>query len=213
MNNEQLEQAGPVRTLTQAHAVPSLALPRAPTKNIGASQHDSRSHQNKTACTKNKYTLSLKWLVALCVLNRFGAATVPPVTMPVTNLSKFVPVSEGTLVTAAGNDLYKTAQWSGMANDGTTQSVAQVLSVACLAAPSCVGFHLKGGGRLGDGALLYDSDGYNGAWPPETPDTVAAAGGSWSWGEAGYIGRGEPAVYGSVKVGKGWGGWEAFRRV
>ena len=146
-------------------------------------------------------------------LNSVGAATGPPVTTSVTTLSQFVPVSEGTLVTAAGNDWYKTAQWSGMANDGTTQSVAQVLSVACLAAPSCVGFHLIGGGRLGDGALLYDSDGYNGAWPPETPDTVAAAGGSWSWGEAGYIGRGEPAVYGSVNVGKGWGGWEAFRRV
>ena len=127
--------------------------------------------------------------------------------------SQFVPVGEGTLVSASSDDLYKTAQWSGMANDGTTQSVAQVLSVACLAAPSCVGFHLIGGGRLGDGALLYDSDGYNGAWPPETPDTVAAAGGSWSWGEAGDIGRGEPAVYGSVNVGKGWGGWEAFRRV
>ena len=57
--------------------------------------------------------------------------------------SQFVPVSEGTLVTAAGNDWYKTAQWSGMANDGTTQSVAQVLAIACLAAPSCVGSHCR----------------------------------------------------------------------
>ena len=98
--------------------------------------------------------------------------------MPLTS-SHFVAVSEGTLVTAAGNDWYKTAQWSGMANDGTTQSVAQVLAVACLAAPSCVGFHLISGGRLGEGALLYDSDSYNSTtWPPETPDAIAAAGGS-----------------------------------
>ena len=114
-----------------------------PTKNIGALQHDSRSHQKKMALTKIKCTLSLKWLAALCVLNRVGAATVPPVTMSVTTLSQFVPVSEGTLVTAAGNDWYKTAQWSGMANDGTTQSVAQVLAIACLAAPSCVGSHCR----------------------------------------------------------------------
>ena len=145
-------------------------------------------------------------------LNSVGAATVP-VTMSVTTLSQFVPVSEGTLVTAAGNDWYKTAQWSGMANDGTTQSVAQVLAVACLAAPSCVGFHLIGGDRLGEGALLYDSDGYSGTWPPETPDAVAAAGGSWRWGEAGWSGRGEPAAHGSVEVSKGWNTWEAFRRV
>ena len=153
----------------------------------------------------------------------------PPVTTSVTTLSQFVPVSEGTLVTAAGNEFYKTTMWKGMANDGTTQSVAQVLAVACLAAPSCVGFHLIGGGRLGEGALLYDSDGYTGAWPPETPDAVAAAGaGNSSWNEAasgvsgnsswnaggtGWNGRGEPAAHGSVEVGKGWGGWEAFRRV
>ena len=126
--------------------------------------------------------------------------------------SHFVPVSEGTLVTAAGNDWYKTAQWSGMANDGTTRSVAQVLAVACLAAPSCVGFHLIGGGRIGTGALLYDSERYNEAWPPETPDAVAAAGGSWAWGEAGWSGRGAPAAHGSVAAGKGWDSWEAFRR-
>ena len=45
-----------------------------PTKNIGALQHDSRSHQKKMALTKIKCTLSLKWLAALCVLNRVGAA-------------------------------------------------------------------------------------------------------------------------------------------
>ena len=157
----------------------------------------------------------LKWLAALCALNSVGAATVPSVTTSVTTLSQFVPVSEGTLVTAAGNDFYKTAQWKGMANDGTTQSVAQVLAVACLAAPSCVGFHLIGGGRLGEGALLYDSDGYTGAWPPETPDAVAAAGGNSSWNASGtgWNGRGEPAAHGSVEVGKGWNTWEAFRRL
>ena len=163
-------------------------------------------------------------------------------------LSQFVPVSEGTLVTAGVPRWYKTAQWSGIANDGTTQSVAQVLAVACLAAPSCVGFHLISGGqsaqelpsgwtmdfdtasqatyfvndltgetkwgspRLGTGALLYDSDGYNGEWPPETPDAIAAAGGSWEWGEAGWSGRGAPAAHGSVAAGKGWYSWEAFRR-
>ena len=164
-------------------------------------------------------------------------------------LSQFVPVSEGTLVTAVlPARWYKTAQWSGIANDGTTQSVAQVLAVACLAAPSCVGFHLISGGqsaqerpsgwtfsfdtasqrtyyvndltgetkwgagRLGTGALLYDSNTYNGEWPPETPDAIAAAGGSWEWGEVGWSGRGAPAAHGSVAVGKGWESWEAFRR-
>jgi hypothetical protein len=132
--------------------------------------------------------------------------------MPLTS-SHFVAVSEGTLVTAAGNDWYKTAQWSGMANGGTTQSVAQVLAVACLAAPSCVGFHLISGGRLGEGALLYDSNSYDSTtWPPETPDAIAAAGGSWAWGESGWSGRGAPAAHGSVAVGKGWDSWEAFRR-
>ena len=132
------------------------------------------------------------------------------------SLSQFFPaVSEGTLVGAASNDWYKTAQWSGMANDGTTQSVAEVLADACLAAPSCVGFHLIGGGRLGEGALLYDSDSYSGVWPPKTPDAIAAAGGSWRWGEAGkgWNARGKPAEYGSVKVGKGWNTWKAYRRV
>ena len=176
------------------------------TKIIGAPQ--------KATVTMFKGAHLLKWLAALCALNSVGAATVPSVTTSVTTLSQFVPVSEGTLVTAAGNNWYKTAQWSGMANDGTTQSVAQVLAVACLAAPSCVGFLLLGGGRLGVGALLYDSDGYTGAWPPETPDAVAAAGaGNSTWNEGRWSGRGEPAAHGSVEVGKGWNTWEAFRRL
>ena len=58
-----------------------------PTKNIGALQPVSRSHQKKVALTKIKCTL-FKWLAALCVLNRVGAATVPPVTMSVTTLSQ-----------------------------------------------------------------------------------------------------------------------------
>ena len=70
-----------------------------PTKNnIGALQHDSRSRQNKTALTKIKCTpLSLKLLAALCVLNRVGAATVPPVTTFDFDFSDGIAASPGWL--------------------------------------------------------------------------------------------------------------------
>ena len=44
------------------HDKHSLQKKATPTKNIGALQHDSRSHQKKMALTKIKCTLSLKWL-------------------------------------------------------------------------------------------------------------------------------------------------------
>jgi len=93
--------------------------------------------------------------------------------------------------------------------------LAQVLAAACLAAPSCVGFHLHLGSDLGkpsgSGALLYDSDSFSGEWPPETPDAIAAAGGCWHWGAPLWNGRGAPSRFGSVAVGKGWNTWQAFR--
>ena len=120
---------------------------------------------------------------------------------------------EGTLVDRTAQ-WYRTAQWKGISNDGTTTSVANILAAACLDEPSCVGFHLHPGNRLGTGALLYDSATHvYTVWPPETPDPIAAAGGTWEWGEEGWSGEGEPADAGSVAAGKGWNGWMAFRRL
>ena len=96
------------------------------------------------------------------------------------SLASFLPLAdEGTLVDGT-NTWYRTAQWKGMANDGTTASVAAILAEACLNEPSCVGFHLHPGNRLGTGALLFDSATHvYSEWPPETPDPITAAGGVW----------------------------------
>ena len=47
------------------------------TSNIGAIQHDKRSHKKKPALTKTSPTLLLKLLAAFCVLDCIGATAVP----------------------------------------------------------------------------------------------------------------------------------------
>ena len=50
--------------------------------------------------------------------------------------------------------------------------------------------------------------------PPSTKIKAAATlSSTYSWGEAGWSGRGAPAAHGSVAEGKGWDSEEAFRRV
>ena len=57
------------------------------TSNIGAIQHDKRSHKKKPALTKTSPTLLLKLLAAFCVLDCVGAAHVQPAAPTLSRLS------------------------------------------------------------------------------------------------------------------------------